>query len=305
LSAGHAQERATTTIDTCLGCEAPSGGAMLCDRCRPSPFAVEQARKEAAKRGDTDRLARLYTADHPLLRQGEPGRLWDDVLAGKDDPLREFAIWRNGVSASMVPAGAKRVLEIGIGMGHALRYLARHRPDLALYGTDVSEHAIHRAQEEFPSAALAATPIESIPWPDVKFDAILFLEVLEHIEATRTLAILGTIRERLTDDGRLILSVPLETVQDLRNACFVCPHCGVYVHPIGHVRSYSEMQPLLAELAMTGFSVERRQGLAPGRYRGIPRQWLMRLLPRRVHPMVMIVRCRKDRQSEGTVDGAR
>src|SRR5688572_13951790 len=137
--------------ESCVGCEGPTGDRVLCDECRRNPFTVEAARKAIAKRRDFGRLRELYTREYAFLHQGEPGTSWDDIHLDKGDPTLDYTLWRNRISAAMVPERARSVLEIGIGMGHAIRYLAAHRPELALYGTDVSEAAVRRAAKEFPS----------------------------------------------------------------------------------------------------------------------------------------------------------
>ena len=66
------------------------------------------------------------------------------------------------------------------------------------------------------------------------------------------------------------------------------------MRPNNHVRSYSELEPVRSELVIAGFRVLRVVGLAGGTYFGIPRQWLMRLAPRRIRPMVAIFCCEPD-----------
>jgi cyclopropane fatty-acyl-phospholipid synthase-like methyltransferase len=194
----------------------------------------------------------------------------------------------------MITAPPRKVLDIGIGAGHAINYLSQRFPEADLYGIDVSEQAVRHVASRF-RGNFAVGKIENLPWGDIQFDAILMLEVLEHIQVTRTFRILRAVRARLADKGALILSVPLESVEDLRRSYSVCPHCGCQVHPIGHVRSYSELEPIRTELNLSGLEIESMLGLAGGTYFGIPRQWLMHFFPARVKPMVMIFRCRRRR----------
>ena len=253
---------------------------------------MEEARKQAARLGAGEPLERLYKADYAFLKQGKVERLWNDLLSNAKDQTPEFTVWRNRKSVALVPPGVNRVLEIGIGMGHAVRHLSETFPDLDIYGTDISEQAVERASAAF-KGHFAVAELGDLPWKGLKFDAILMLEVLEHVETPRTFGVLRLVHSLLADTGSFILSVPLESVSDLMRSQFLCPHCGQYVNPNGHLRSYSDLQPIQQELALSGFRVDRTQGIAGGRYVGIPRQVLMAFFPKWIQPMVMIFQCSK------------
>lgn len=277
---------------SCLACGGPSDTATVCPRCSNDPFMMEEARKEAGKQGDPELVEPLYKPHYAFLKQGQVKLLWNDVLLHGKDSIPDFTVRRNKMSVELIPDGVKRILEVGIGMGHAVQHLLGRFPNIEVYGTDISEEAVERASERF-SGHFAVADLGELPWRGVTFDAILLLEVLEHVEAPRTFAVLRWLHSLLAETGTLILSVPLESVSDLKRSYFICPHCGHLVHQIGHVRSYSELQPVQVELEHSGFEIEQKQGVAGGKYFGVPRQWLMPLFPTRVKPMVMIFRCRR------------
>ncbi len=277
---------------SCLACGSPSKTAAVCARCTNDPFMMEVARKQAAKLGAGDVLEELYKPHYAFLKQGRVELLWNDLLLHNKDQTPDFTLWRNRKAVELVPPGLKRVLEVGVGMGNAVRYLSERFPDLEVYGTDISKQSVQHASASFRGHFAVAEPGE-LPWAGLRFDAILMLEVLEHVEAPRTFGVLRWVHSILSEAGVLILSVPLEGVTDLRQSHFVCPHCGQLVHQIGHLRSYSDLQPIQMELVRSGFDIERARGLAGGKYLGISRQWLMPLFPSRIRPMVMIFRCRR------------
>lgn len=254
----------------CLGCGAsvsPTNG-IVCDTCVADPFAMEDARGRAAERGFVTELAKLYSSTYSYLPEGRISRLWEDnILEGKDT-IPEFSRWRNAQSVTLVPRTSRRVLEIGVGSGDAMRALQRRLPGADLYGIDVSEKIVERTARDVRGSFARAT-IEDLPWRGVEFDAILMLEVLEHVEAPRTFSVLKTLRQRLSPDGVLVVSVPLW--EDLRRSFFVCSHCGERIHQIGHLRSYSPAL-LRSELSLAGYVVDKEVPLAGGRYIGIPRQ---------------------------------
>jgi len=86
---------------------------------------------------------------------------------------------------------ARTVLEVGCGTGPVLRSLADARPDLALTGTEVSDHGLRATARVVPSAALVRADTRSLPY-DQEFDVVGAFDVLEHIpedgEAMRMLA---------------------------------------------------------------------------------------------------------------------
>lgn len=253
---------------------------------------MEEARRNAAKLGIKDILVELYQPPYAFLKQGHVKLLWDDLLLHSKDQTPGFTLWRNRMSVEMVPRGVKRVLEVGIGLGHAVRYLVEKDPGLEIYGTDISEQAVQRVSARF-KGHFAVAELGDLPWPGLTFDAILMLEVLEHVEVPRIFDVLRWLHSMLAGTGFLVISVPQESINDLRGSHFICPHCGQFVNQNGHVRSYGDLQPIQVELAVSGFQVERAKGIAGGKYFGVPRQWLMPLFPSRIKPMVVIFRCKK------------
>lgn len=249
---------------------------------------MEDARGRAAARGALDVLPRLYEPSYAYLPEGKVSGLWEDYFSGDKDTIPDFTAWRNERSVGLVPRHSRRVLEVGMGGGRALRLLQQRIPGVELYGIDLSPHLVADVSRNLRGHFTVST-IEALPWPDVRFDAILMLEVLEHVEAPRTFAVLRTLRERLADGGALIMSVPMR--EDLRRSYFPCPHCGQPVHQIGHLRSYSP-ELIRAELRVAGLAVEKELPLAGGTYFGIRRQHLMPFFPDKIQPMVLILRCR-------------
>lgn len=278
----------TVPPSICPGCERSiPHDAVVCPDCAADPFAMEDARGRAAANGDFGRVAGLYDPIYAYLREGNVSRLWEDNLLGDKDSIPEFSAWRNRQSVRLVPRAARRILEIGPGVGHAIPLLRERCPSAEYYGVDASVKTVEALARRYLGAFAAAT-IEDLPWKGVAFDAILMLEVLEHVEAPRTFRVLSAIRERLSESGVLILSVPLR--EDLRRSYFICAHCGQYLHQIGHLRSYSS-ELLELELQSSGYVIEKRLPLAGGTYFGIRRQYLMPFFPKRIQPMVLVVQC--------------
>jgi SAM-dependent methyltransferase len=94
------------------------------------------------------------------------------------------------------------LLELGSGEGKILRTLRRARPDLKLLGSDVRDVPP-------PDAAFEFRRIErGIPADDGELDAVVFADVLEHVEDPA--ATLREVRRALRRGGLLVGFVPLE-----------------------------------------------------------------------------------------------
>ncbi len=104
------------------------------------------------------------------------------------------------VSSRMPPAG--RVVEIGSGEGKVLRTLAQLHPTLELHGCDVRTPEV--AADVFTFHRMTA----DVPLDDASMDAVLFVDVLEHVPDPAHL--LREAARVLRPGGRLVACVPIE-----------------------------------------------------------------------------------------------
>jgi ubiquinone/menaquinone biosynthesis C-methylase UbiE len=94
------------------------------------------------------------------------------------------------------------VLEIGSGSGKFLRTLTVQRPELRVHGCDIADW-------EAPDPDIDFRVMErDIPYPDASFDAVLVVDVLEHVPDPAHL--LDEARRVLKPTGRFIGFVPIE-----------------------------------------------------------------------------------------------
>jgi ubiquinone/menaquinone biosynthesis C-methylase UbiE len=118
---------------------------------------------------------------------------------------------------SHMPAGARRVLDLGCGTGFFLAELEHLRPGAV--GLDIS-HAMLRVSEQYvPGARLVTADAEKLPFAERSFDTIFCKGSLHH---TRDhVAFLRNCRRALATDGVLIMSEPCNDNFVIRFARFL------------------------------------------------------------------------------------
>jgi len=110
------------------------------------------------------------------------------------------------VDAIIARHSPRSVLDFGCGTGSQLtRPLALAHPDVSFVGVDSDEVSLNWARNEPPLGNLEYCQMEEVA-PERRFDMIIASEVIEHVE--RPDELLAMIYQRLTPDGRLVLTVP-------------------------------------------------------------------------------------------------
>jgi len=106
----------------------------------------------------------------------------------------------------LVPAAARRVLDVGCGAG-ALGAALREERGIEVMGLELSPAAAARARERLDAVVEAdLDALEELPFERGSFDAMVFGDVLEHLRDPHRL--LRALRPWLADDGALVCSIP-------------------------------------------------------------------------------------------------
>ncbi len=159
----------------------------------------EQGREAAAQRAGGERSAGAGPGfDYEATTWGA-----DRLRAGE----RSIAGYRLAEALVHLPQHG-RLLEVGCGAGRYLRALRELRPGLALVGCDVSRAALARLREGAPEIETRPSAGDSLPAADAEFDAVLAIDVLEHVGDPG--ALLDEIHRVLAPGGVLHLHVPCE-----------------------------------------------------------------------------------------------
>jgi ubiquinone/menaquinone biosynthesis C-methylase UbiE len=143
----------------------------------------------------------------------------------------------NSAIVSKLPQGGA-ILDVGCGVGDNLRSIERN--DLKLFGIEYASASVEFAKSSVSGkAVLFQGSATKLPFRSEKFDLVLCIEVLEHIEDQHKA--LHEIRRVLKADGKLVLSVPYRH------------WFPVYYTHMGHYRHYTR-SGLVQLLNSAGFS---------------------------------------------------
>jgi SAM-dependent methyltransferase len=138
----------------------------------------------------------MEPAEYRAMEQIEDGMWW--YRAVRALLLREVGRLR-------LPAGAA-VLDAGCGTGATLAAVGARRPDLDLYGVDLSGYAVRSARAK-SGAAVAQASVNELPFADASFDLMLSVDVLYHRAVDERRALAEAVR-CLRPGGTLLVNLP-------------------------------------------------------------------------------------------------
>lgn len=101
-----------------------------------------------------------------------------------------------------------KVLDVGCGGGNMAKAIKHYRPDLSVYGADISKKAIAMAKQNAKNITFTVAPAEKLPFPDNTFDAIVMYDILEHLEKPELA--LHEAKRVLKKDGIMHIFSPLD-----------------------------------------------------------------------------------------------
>jgi len=123
---------------------------------------------------------------------------------------REMPDWYKFMLPDLLPqlTSQTRLLELGCGQGHLLRFLVEQRllQPAQIYAIDQSETAVEFVRAKLPNAHVRVGDIRNIDSTDDHFDIVVLMETIEHVEDP--LPLLREIVRVLKPGGVLYVSFP-------------------------------------------------------------------------------------------------
>lgn len=145
-----------------------------------------------------DSLSVIYPSDYYAFQES----------AGTSLITRFFRSLFEGKKAatylSLIPAGPRRLLDVGCGDGRFMAELRARAPrDFQIMGIDFDDHALARARTA--GFAVVAARVEEYV-PDALFDCIFFFQVIEHVADPR--AVMKKMFSLLAPNGIVVIETP-------------------------------------------------------------------------------------------------
>jgi SAM-dependent methyltransferase len=100
------------------------------------------------------------------------------------------------------------VLDVGCGAGNMAKAIKRERPDLEVFGVDVSRASIAAARRQPGGVDFRLGEGEKLPFADASLDAVTMFDVLEHFELP--VRALDEVARVLKPGGVFHIALPLE-----------------------------------------------------------------------------------------------
>jgi len=122
----------------------------------------------------------------------------------KEEVLKEYETVQARIAYRWLPDFVDTILEIGCSSGYFSNKLSSRAKNV--YGLDINQEHIMIAQKTYPNIKFLAQDAEILPYHEKMFDAVVILEVYEHVKDQKKL--INEINRILKPGGVLILSTP-------------------------------------------------------------------------------------------------
>src|SRR3989344_2430659 len=157
----------------------------------------ERVRHHLAKSERYEELLKTYKRPTNEINNKNTGVLWDklnkflDVLSKSDpmtrDRLTTISSWLKSKK------GVRKVLNIGFGPANLEEIVLKRNTRYGWYGIDISLDSAVAASKKFPTSSFSRQSVTKIAYPTSYFDAVIALEVIEHISPRDTFKALSEI----------------------------------------------------------------------------------------------------------------
>jgi len=144
------------------------------------------------------------------MRNRNTRTFWNQKIVETKRHLLKSPIYldKNNIVTNFLYSLNGNLLNVGVGYGSLEKFLVDRRTKLNLFGIDISDEAIRKANK-FVKGKFFVASVLRLPFENKFFDFVTALDVLEHLRAEELVVALNEIKRVLKDGGVLIVSVPL------------------------------------------------------------------------------------------------
>lgn len=212
-------------------------------------FDTERYRRQLFKNGQFKLLRQTYTDSYPIIPTHNTPKKWDQLLT-HHNPHHLMAQHRQRLISHHIQSHTT-VLNLGVGQGKLEELIWKRWQNQVLWtGTDFTYQTLDQVATQYPAWNFIRCQLTNLPFTNHKFDQVLLLEVLEHVQPTHTFRVLAEISRVIKPGGELIVSVPLNEGLEAKFPDNPNQHARVYVPEL-----------LVWELNETGFEVNQTKQL--------------------------------------------
>lgn len=184
---------------------------------------------------------KTYSSQKKFFPDENSAKFWDDQFQ-KEKINHPMANDRN-IIVSKILKTSNSILNIGVGRGDLENILFANNSKSKYLGTDITPENIKYLSEIYPNKNFKLCKLNEILLINDSFDFVLLLEIYEHLKPLVGFSLLKSVRKLLKNDGKLIISVPIN-----ENLPSLLPE-----NPNGHMRILTE-HLLINELYLCGFN---------------------------------------------------
>ncbi len=149
-----------------------------------------------------------------------------------------------------------KILDYGCGSGHLLELLGKEKM-IECYGLDFSADSIAETQRRTKNSPnikqLILADRLPAPFEGNMFDAITFIETIEHLPDEILYRTLDELYRILKPGGKIFITTPFN--EDLDKHMNFCPFCKTEFHHMQHMQSFT-VERLNQVMQQHGFTVE-------------------------------------------------
>ncbi len=211
-----------------------------------TPFDVENLRDRFAREKRFSDFKKTYSSSYSQLKNLNTGKFWNKIFQNNPTFRDQDAMTKEKIDKviSFLPPAGSKILDLGIGQGYLEERLKEKKLNYKIYGIDISSICIKRAKKMFKGEFRLGDVLQIDKYykPDL-FDAVVALELIEHIPPIKIFSFYSKVKKILKENGTFIITTPLN--EGLKS---------MSENPSGHVREYT-MPILKTEFDISRFEI--------------------------------------------------